>query len=61
MEPVSRLVFLSFTDLSDTGADAATIKDINKVQVPFSALNMAMLQICYKLKFLNANDIVKIA
>ena len=24
MEPVSRLVFLSFTDLSDTGADAAT-------------------------------------
>ena len=25
MEPVSRLVFLSFTDLSDTGADAATL------------------------------------
>ena len=25
MEPVSRLVFLSFTDLSDTGADAATV------------------------------------
>ena len=26
MEPVSHLVFLSFTDLSDTGADAATLK-----------------------------------
>ena len=25
MEPVSHLVFLSFTDLSDTGADAATL------------------------------------
>ena len=58
---MSRLVFLSFTDLSDTGADAATIKDINKVQVPFSEQNMAVLQICYKLKFFNANNIVKIA
>ena len=25
VEPVSRLVFLSFMDLSDTGADAATL------------------------------------
>ena len=58
---MSRLVFLSFTDLSDTGADAATIRDINKVQVPFSEQNMAVLQICYKLKFFNANNIVKIA
>ena len=44
MEPVSRLVFLSFTDLSDTGAHAATgVKKIVPIKYSFTIVSFPMI------------------